>query len=80
MIFFLLGVITGLLLAIIWIILSVKVTTNPHKLAETIQTKFQPKKKGAIIQAPSDDLYALQSKFKQNDAENKDTILDDLLS
>lgn len=74
---FALGVIAGIILVIASLFGLILFAPEPKEIARYIRS-VKPKAKGSIIPAPSDDLYAVQSKFAENDANNLDTRLDEL--
>ena len=73
-----LGIITGLLIALI--IISVEVLLK-KKIVQTIINKVEKatREKGAMIEAPSDAVQGMKDKIKQADKEGKDLPLEEII-
>ena len=73
---YILGVLTGLILALIWIVVSVKMPVEPRKIAEMIYPSSKPK--GMIIAPTTDEEMSIQEKLDKAREDGIDIRLEDL--
>ena len=79
MILFALGIITGILLAIVCLLTILvfggKIIENPQTIKEKIKNPFKKEERISILEPISTDQEALQEIYEQNKARGQDTKL-----
>lgn len=70
-----LGIITGLLVAIL--ILFIEVRKSPD-IVRKLEVKMKEKQEGSVIHMPTDEELAQEEIMRRNDEEGKPTLMSDL--
>ena len=77
-----LGVLTGLTVAVLLLLLDIRLTKRGNSVVQRVEAaieKPEPSKQGTIFLAPDDLSYAQELHMQQNEAEGRDTTLEELL-